>query len=84
MKSFSKLVRKGIMLVVAVSAMVLIAGCGSSGGTTAGTSAPITAAAPAGSRQVAPAYSGTTMDGVAISSDAFAGKPTVLVFWASW
>ena len=41
-------------------------------------------AEPADSRQPAPAFSGKTMDGVAVSSDGFKGKPTVLAFWASW
>lgn len=84
MRRFSNVARWGLVVLMAVSALVFIAGCGSSGGTTAGTSGPITAATPAGSRQLAPAFSGTTMDGAAISSEGFKGKPTVLVFWASW
>lgn len=73
-----------MMATAAVSALVFMAGCGSSGGVTAGTSGPITAAEPAASRQLAPAFSGKTMDGVAVSSEGFKGKPTVLAFWASW
>ncbi len=73
-----------MMATVATSALVFIGGCGSSGGVTAGTSGPITAAEPAGSRQLAPAFSGTTMDGATVSSEGFKGKPTVLAFWASW
>lgn len=84
MKRFSNVARWGLVVLVAVSASVLVVGCGSSGGVTVGTSGPITAANPAGSRQLAPAFSGTTMDGVTISSEGFKGKPTVLIFWASW
>ncbi|MCJ7795501.1 MAG: hypothetical protein MUQ56_01815 [Thermoleophilia bacterium] len=84
MRQFSNAARWGLVGLVAVSALVFVAGCGSSAGITAGTSGPITSAAPAGSRQLAPAFSGTTMDGVAVSSEGFKGKPTVLIFWASW
>lgn len=84
MRRFSKVTSWGVMVLVTVSALVLMTGCGSSGGTTAGTSGPITAATPAASRQAAPAFSGTTMDGVTASLDAYKGKPTVLIFWASW
>ncbi len=85
MRRFSNAARWGLVVLMAVSTLVFITGCdGSPGGATAGTSGPITAATPAGSRQLAPAFSGTTMDGAAISSEGFKGKPTVLVFWASW
>jgi cytochrome oxidase Cu insertion factor (SCO1/SenC/PrrC family) len=89
MRWFSNAVRRRVarwvmMAAVAVSALVFMAGCGSSGGVTAGTSGPVTAAVPAASRQVAPAFSGKTMDGAAVSSDGFKGKPTVLAFWGSW
>ena len=89
MRRFSNTARRRaarwvLVSAVAVSALVLMAGCGSSGGTTGGTSGPIAAAEPADSRQPAPAFSGKTMDGVAVSSDGFKGKPTVLAFWASW
>jgi cytochrome oxidase Cu insertion factor (SCO1/SenC/PrrC family) len=88
MSRFSNVSRRAarwaMMATGAVAALILIAGCGSSAGVTAGTSGPITAAEPAGSRQVAPAFSGKTMDGLAVSSNGFKGKPTVLAFWASW
>jgi cytochrome oxidase Cu insertion factor (SCO1/SenC/PrrC family) len=82
--ALSRAARWVMMAAVAVSALIFIAGCGSSGGVTAGTSGHITAAEPAASRQPAPAFSGKTMDGVAVSSEGFKGKPTVLAFWASW
>jgi len=84
MRRFLHVTRWGLVVLMAVSASVLVAGCGSSAGVTAGTSGPIAAAPPAGSRQPAPAFSGTTMDGAAVSSEGFKGKPTVLIFWASW
>lgn len=84
MRRFSNAAWRGLVVLTALSGLVLIAGCGSPGGTTAGTSAPINAATPAGSRQLAPAFSGTTIDGAAVSAENFKGKPTVLVFWASW
>lgn len=87
-KRFSNAARWGLVVLMAVSVSAFIVGCGSSGGTTAGstagTSGPITAATPAGSREPAPAFSGTTRDGAAVSSEGYKGKPTVLVFWASW
>jgi cytochrome oxidase Cu insertion factor (SCO1/SenC/PrrC family) len=76
--------RWGSVVLMAVSVSVFIGGCGSSGVTTAGTSGPVTPATPAGSRQVAPAFSGITMDGATVSSEGYKGKPTLLVFWASW
>lgn len=35
-------------------------------------------------RDVAPTFSGVTIDGVSVSSEGYRGKPLVLVFWASW
>ena len=32
----------------------------------------------------APDFSGTTLDGEEVSLGGFGGKPTILVFWASW
>lgn len=85
MRRFSNAARWGMVVLMAVSALVFIAGCdGSPGRTTAGTSGPVVAATPAGSRQAAPVFSGTTMDGVAASLEGYKGKPTVLIFWASW
>jgi len=84
MRQFSNAARWSMVVLVAVSALVFVAGCGSSAGTTAGTSGHLTTARPAASRQLAPAFSGTTMDGAAVSSEGFKGKPTVLIFWASW
>lgn len=84
MRRFSNAARWGMVVLMTVFASVFVAGCGSSGGATAGTSGPITAATPAGSREFAPAFSGTTMDGAAVSSEVFKGKPTVLIFWATW
>jgi peroxiredoxin len=44
------------------------------------TAAPISAAA----RQPAPAFAGTTLTGTDVSLHAYAGKPVVLNFFASW
>lgn len=84
MSRISQVASRSAAALVAVCALVLLVGCGSSGGTTAGTSGPITAATPAGSRQAAPGFSGTTMDGAPVSLEAYKGRPTVLIFWASW
>jgi hypothetical protein len=49
---------------------------------------PLTAAACGGGAEDAgsgaPAFSGSTIDGQSVSLDGFRGRPTVLIFWASW
>lgn len=69
--------------IVAVSALLAAAlfavGCGSDDGTTSGdTKASGSSRAPAGD------FSGTLMDGTAVSLASFAGKPLVVIFWGSW
>lgn len=34
--------------------------------------------------RTAPSFSGVTLDGKAVSLEAYRGKPLILVFWASW
>ncbi|MCJ7797604.1 MAG: redoxin domain-containing protein [Thermoleophilia bacterium] len=58
------------MAVIAALLLVVVVGVG------------VVVAATVGS--AAPGFSGTTMDGQAVSLTSYAGKPLVLVFWASW
>jgi cytochrome oxidase Cu insertion factor (SCO1/SenC/PrrC family) len=66
----------GLTLFVGV---VSAAGCGSDDppGGPAATADP-------GSGVAASGFSGTTLDGEDVSLESFAGRPLVLVFWASW
>lgn len=74
--------RRFLQGALVLAAVVLLAGvvggCGSSGAT------QNHAAGGTAGREVAPSFSGTTMDGMKVSSEGFKGKPLVLVFWASW
>jgi cytochrome c biogenesis protein CcmG/thiol:disulfide interchange protein DsbE len=51
---------------------LVVAACGSPGGTVAKTGEP------------APAITGTALDGSAIDLAAYRGKPVIVNFWASW
>jgi cytochrome oxidase Cu insertion factor (SCO1/SenC/PrrC family) len=64
-------------MAVALTLSVLAAGCGSSDpGQATGGQATVD--------RTAPDFKGTTIDGEAVSLSGFRGKPTLLVFWASW
>jgi len=65
----------GALLVLAVA---LLAGCSwsATGGSTPGS---VT-----GRTEVAPDFSGVTLDGVQVSLSEYRGKPVVLAFMASW
>lgn len=68
------------MLLLVAAALLSASGCGSA--TTATSGATVTATP--GERRPAPSFSGTTWAGQQVSLDAYAGKPLVLAFWASW
>ena len=62
-----------------------VSGCGLAGGTTpGGTTGEAQPATQVSGRKAAPELSGTTLDGLVLSKEAFAGKPLVLAFWGSW
>jgi hypothetical protein len=72
-----------VLMLIAVAALpTLLAGCGAGG--TEATSGPVPTTAPAAGRAAAPELAGTTLDGLALSKAAFAGRPLVLAFWGSW
>ena len=67
----------GVLLALAV-ALGSLGGCGSdlNTGSTPGSAAP--------TEDMAPDFSGVTLDGVQVSLSDYGGKPLVLVFMASW
>lgn len=75
--------RRSIVVVlgfVLLAFALLAGGCGGSDDT---------AAAPGSSvgsdeRSAAPDFEGDTLQGTEVSLDSYAGKPLVLIFWASW
>jgi hypothetical protein len=73
------------MVLVALGLLILVvSGCGLTGGTGLGGTAGSAEPAPgADSRKPAPELSGTTLDGLELSKAAFAGRPLVLAFWGS-
>ena len=72
------------MAVLGLLALV-VSGCGLTGGTgSGGTTGAAPPATQESGRKPAPELSGTTLDGLVLSKEAFAGKPLVLAFWGSW
>jgi FlaG/FlaF family flagellin (archaellin) len=65
-----------VLLVVALSALVAVAGCG--GGTTESAPAEQTV------RQPAPEVEGVTIEGERISLEEFRGRPVFVNVWSSW
>jgi len=85
--------RKGLTLLLAVLALVALAGCSTghsavdvnNGGEfrfVAGT--PAGKAIPPNDRATAPSFSGTLLDGAHFSSSSLHGKVAVINFWGSW
>ena len=63
---------------------LLVPGCGLTEGIgSGGTAGAAQSAAEASSRKSSPELGGTTLDGLELSKEAFAGKPLVLAFWGS-
>lgn len=64
---------------------LVVSGCGATPGTgSGGTTVAAQPATQESGRKPAPELSGTTLDGMVLSKEAFAGKPLVLAFWGSW
>jgi hypothetical protein len=72
---------RGLLLAVALAALVV--GCGAESETTAPPPPPTAAAEPTG-REPAPAISGTTLEGDAVSLDDYHGRPVFVNVWSSW
>ncbi len=66
---------------VLLALALLAGGCGGSDGTAAG---PSGSSVGADKRSAAPDFEGVTLQGTEVSLDSYAGKPLVLIFWASW
>lgn len=81
-----KRIRPVITLALALFGAAWIVGCGSvgEGASTDVTTVPIGPAYAVNDRRPAPAFNGTTLAGAPVALADFQGKPTVLVFWASW
>jgi hypothetical protein len=62
--------RTSALLLLLLAGLALVAGCG---GSDAGTPT-----------DRAPSFDGSTIDGQPVSLEGFLGKPTLLIFWASW
>lgn len=78
----------GLGAVLTLAALGLLAlvvsGCGLTGGTgSGGTTGQAQPATQESGRKPAPELSGTTLDGLEFSKEAFAGRPLVLAFWGS-
>jgi cytochrome oxidase Cu insertion factor (SCO1/SenC/PrrC family) len=80
MKIPRRLAALGVLSLAAVLSLYVTA-CGAG---EASTSPPGAGTAAHAGQQAAPDFSGTTIDGEQVSLAGFAGKPTILVFWASW
>lgn len=75
-----------VLTLVALGLLALVvSGCGRTGGIGSGeTTGQAQPATQENGRKPAPDLSGTTLDGLVLSKEAFAGKPLVLAFWGSW
>lgn len=76
--------RRSIVVVlgfVLLASALLAGGCGGNDGTAAGPSGSSMAS---DKRSAAPDFEGDTLQGTAVSLGSYAGKPLVLIFWASW
>jgi len=78
---------RGAVLALAALGLLalMVSGCGLAGGAgSGGTTAQAQPATQESNRKPAPELSGTTLDGLVLSKEAFAGKSLVLAFWGSW
>ena len=77
--------RRFAVALLALLAMAAVAGCGSETDEAAAPSATVTESpAQETSRERAPALSGVTLDGDAITLDDFRGRPVLINVWSSW
>lgn len=65
----------GMRIALLAAAVLVLAGCGGGDGDGASSTAP---------REVAPAITGTTLEGRDLSLEQFRGKPVMVNAWASW
>ena len=74
------------VVALALVALAVAAGCGSSDDQSAAPSAQTTATPelPVAAREVAPMISGMTLDGDAIALGDFRGRPVLVNVWSSW
>jgi cytochrome oxidase Cu insertion factor (SCO1/SenC/PrrC family) len=77
--------RSFAVVLLALLAMAAVAGCGSEADEAAAPSATVTESTEQEtSRKRAPALSGVTLDGDAITLDDFRGRPVLINVWSSW
>jgi cytochrome oxidase Cu insertion factor (SCO1/SenC/PrrC family) len=73
-----------VLGVLVLLAMATLAGCSSSTDSGTGPGAAGPTASSTRSADMAPGFSGTTLEGTTVSLSQYLGKPVVLVFFASW
>ena len=77
--------RSFAVAVLALLAMAAVAGCGAETEEAAAPSATVTeSTAQETSRERAPALSGVTLDGDAITLGDYRGRPVLINVWSSW
>lgn len=77
--------RSFAVAVLALLAMAAVAGCGSETDEAGAPSATVTeSTTPETTREAAPALSGVTLDGDAITLGDFRGRPVLINVWSSW
>ena len=76
--------RSFAVALLALLAMAAVAGCGSETDEAVAPSATVTESTPETTRETAPALSGVTLDGDAITLGDFRGRPVLINVWSSW
>lgn len=81
----AKVVIAAFVTLMTVASLALLMGCGAGGTTTTRPDSTTgTASPPAASEDMAPDFSGVTLEGLDVSLSEYRGKPLVLAFMASW
>ena len=82
---YSGRMRSFAVALLGLVAMAAVAGCGSGTDEAVDSSATVTESAPPEmTRETAPALSGVTLDGDAITLSDFRGRPVLINVWSSW
>ena len=84
-RGYSRGMRSLAVALLALLALAAVVGCGSETDEAVAPSATVTeSTTPQTTRETAPALSGVTLDGDAITLGDFRGRPVLINVWSSW